>query len=119
MRHLNVATQRGRFNKTTGKLSLDIAAGSGAVEISILAASVDTGNDALDKLLLGQYYFNVAEYPSVTYKSTSISFADGKPVLVKGDLSFLGQTRPVELKVVNFGCSRLPLCATFPPHSPT
>lgn len=108
VRHLNVATQRGRFNKTSGTLTLDLAAGSGAVEISIDAASASTGNDELDRLLRGQYYFNVAEYPAITYKSTSISFADGKPVLVKGDLSFLGQTRPVELKVVHFGCSRLP-----------
>jgi len=108
VRHLNVATQRGRFNRSSGKLTLDMAAGSGAVEVSIEAGSVDTGNAELDKLLRGQYYFNPAEYPNIIYRSNAFIFADGKPALVKGELTFLGQTRPVELKVTFFGCSRLP-----------
>jgi len=108
VRHLNVATQRGRFNRSRGRVTLDAAAGSGAVEISIASASVDTGNEELDKLLRGKYYFNADEYPEITYRSTSIVYADAKPALFKGELTFLGQTRPVELKVLGFGCSRLP-----------
>jgi polyisoprenoid-binding protein YceI len=108
VRHLNVATQRGRFNRTSGKLVLDVEAGSGSVQVSIASTSVDTGNAELDRLLRGQYYFNVAEYPEITYRSTAFVYAEGKPSLVKGELTFLGQTRPVELKVQFFGCSRLP-----------
>jgi polyisoprenoid-binding protein YceI len=108
VRHLNVATQRGRFNRTSGKLVLDMEAGSGSVQVAIASTSVDTGNAELDKLLRGQYYFNVTEYPEITYRSTAFVFADGKPSLIKGELTFLGQTRPVDLKVQFFGCSRLP-----------
>ena len=108
VKHLNVATQRGRFNRSSGRVTLDLAAGSGTVDISIASASVDTGNDELDKLLRGKYYFNADEYPQITYRSTSMSYADGKPALIKGELTFLGQTRPVDLKVAYFGCSRLP-----------
>jgi polyisoprenoid-binding protein YceI len=109
VKHLGVATQRGRFNRTTGKVTLDLKAGTGAVEINIEAASADTGNPELDRLLRGQYYFNIAEYPLITYKSTGISFEGEKPVLFKGELSFLGQIRPVELKVLHFACTRVPL----------
>jgi len=108
VRHLNVATQRGRFNRSQGKVTLDPQGGAGTVEIRIAATSVDTGNDELDRLLRGKYYFNVEEYPEIIYKSTGMLFSDGKPVLIQGQLSFLGQTRPVDLKVLNFGCSRLP-----------
>jgi polyisoprenoid-binding protein YceI len=112
VKHLGVATQRGRFNRSSGKLTLDLEAGSGAVDISIDAASADTGNPELDRLLRGPFYFNPAEFPSINYKSTSIVFESQKPVLVKGELTFLGQTRPVDLKVVGFACSRLPFLGT-------
>ncbi len=108
MRHLNVATQHGRFNRTTGSVTLDVEAGAGQAQIRIASTSVDTGNEELDKLLRTRYYFNVAEYPEITYQSTRMEFADGKPTVIHGDLTFLGQTRPVDLKVQYFGCSRLP-----------
>ena len=108
VRHLGVANQRGRFNHTTGQVTLDLKAGTGSVTISIDAKSADTGNTELDALLRGRSYLNPAEYPEITYKSTEMVFENQKPVLIKGDLTFLGQTRPVELKVVGFGCSRLP-----------
>ncbi|MDB5806984.1 MAG: hypothetical protein JWN73_4306 [Betaproteobacteria bacterium] len=108
VRHLNVATQRGRFNRTRGTLTLDLAAGSGAAQISIASSSVDTGNAELDKLLRTKFYFNVEEYPEISFKSTAMDFADGKPALIHGELTFLGETRPVDLKVLYFGCSRLP-----------
>ena len=108
VRHLNVATQRGRFNRTSGKLLLDVEAGGGSVQVTIASNSVDTGNAELDKLLRSQYYFNVMEYPEISYRSTAFVFAEGKPSLIKGELTFLGQTRPVEMKVRFFGCSRLP-----------
>ena len=108
VRHLNVATQRGRFNRTQGRVSLDLEGGSGAAQISIDTASVDTGNEELDKLLRTRSYFNVRDYPQISFKSTAMEFADSKPTLIHGELTFLGETRPVDLKVLYFGCSRLP-----------
>lgn len=108
VRHLGVANQRGRFNHTTGQVTLDLKAGTGSVNISIDAKSADTGNPELDALLRGKSYLNPAEYPEITYKSTEMVFENQKPVLVKGELTFLGQSRPVDLKVAGFGCSRLP-----------
>jgi polyisoprenoid-binding protein YceI len=112
VRHLGLATQRGRFNHTSGQLALDLKAGTGSVTVSIAADSADTGNPELDRLLRGKFYLDPAEYPEITYKSTAMIFENQKPVLVKGDLTFLGQTRPVDLKVVGFGCSRLPFLGT-------
>jgi polyisoprenoid-binding protein YceI len=108
VRHLGLATQRGRFNHTEGKIVLDLKAGIGSVAISIAADSADTGNPELDRLLRGKFYLDPAQYPQITYKSTEMVFENQKPVLIKGELTFLGQTRPVDLKVAGFACSRLP-----------
>jgi polyisoprenoid-binding protein YceI len=108
VRHLGVATQHGRFNRSSGTVTLDLEAGTGSAQIRIETASVDTGNPELDKLLGSRFYFNPAEYPEITYKATRMDFADRKPTMIHGELTFLGQTHPVDLKVEFFGCSRLP-----------
>lgn len=108
VRHLGVATQHGRFNRSSGRVTLDLEAGTGQAQIRIEAASVDTGNEELDKLLRTRFYFNTAEYPEITYEATRMDFADGKPALIHGTLTFLGQSQPLDLKVAHFGCSRLP-----------
>lgn len=109
VKHLGLATQRGRFNHTAGTVSFDLQAGTGSVAVSIDTASADTGNPELDRLLRGKFYLNPAEYPEITYRSTEMVFEHQKPVRIKGELSFLGQTHPVELKVAGFACSRMPI----------
>jgi len=108
VRHLGIATQRGRFNRTSGKVILDGEAGNGSAEIRIEAASISTGNEDLDRLLRGPGYFAVAEHPLITYTGRGMRFEGGKPVLVEGELRFLGVTRPLALSMSGYGCIRFP-----------
>lgn len=109
VRHLGIATQRGRFNRTAGRISLDLDAATVTVDISIDARSVTTGSEALDKLLHGRDYFAVDNHPSITYKASNAPLIEGRQSTVDGHLTFLGVTRPVALKVVNYACTRRPL----------
>ena len=52
--HLGFSTQRGRFDKTSGKIMLDRAAQKGSIEIVVDTASVDTGLDKLEEHLRGE-----------------------------------------------------------------
>ncbi len=109
VRHLGIATQRGRFNKTSGTVTIDTDAGTGSADIRIDARSVSTGNEELDRLLRGAFYFAVVDHPEITYRATAMHFEGGKPVRVEGELRFLGVTRKVALSVSGFGCMRFPL----------
>ncbi len=109
VRHLGIATQRGRFNKTTGTVNLDAEAGTGTADIRIDARSVSTGNEDLDTLLRGAFYFAVLDHPEIAYKAGAMRFEDGKPVRIEGELRFLGVTRPLALTVSGYGCIRFPV----------
>ena len=109
VRHLGIATQRGRFNRTAGKIFLDLDAAAATVDINIDARSATTGSNALDKLLHGRDYFAVDTHPSIVYTASNASLAEGRQSTIDGQLTFLGVTRPVQLKVINYACTRRPL----------
>ena len=84
--HLGVSNQRGRFDRTSGKFVVDRVAKSGSVELNIESASVSTGDNVkgsrprtLDDHLKTADFFNVAEFPRVSFKSTGVKFAGDNP----------------------------------------
>lgn len=108
--HLGAAYLHGRFNRTSGKLTLDRTAKTGSIEITIESASVDTGPHELrgrtrtrDEHLRTADFFNVQEFPQLTYKGTAKWTGDW-PTEVQGQLTMLGVTQPVNLKVDYFNC---------------
>jgi polyisoprenoid-binding protein YceI len=107
--HLGFSTQRGRFNKTTGKVTLDVAAQKGSVEVVIDTASIDMGLEDWDKHMKNEDFFNVEKYPAMTFKSDRFIFKKGKPAEVHGTLTLLGVERPVQLKVEHFHCGVHPI----------
>lgn len=108
IRHLGVSTQRGRFDRTSGTVSLDPQAGAGHVDIVIDARSVNTGHDALDKLLRSEDFFNVEQFPEISYRAHSIAYAEGKPERIEGELTLRGISKSVPLTVLGYGCTRKP-----------
>lgn len=113
--YLGVSVQRGRFNKTTGKIDIDRAAKKGKIDISIDATSVDTGHPARDSKLRGEQFFNTEKFPSLSFKSDKITFQGDVPASADGQLTLLGVTRPVTLYITSFTCtddpmSKKPLC---------
>jgi polyisoprenoid-binding protein YceI len=108
--HLGAAYMYGRFNKITGNLVLDKAAKTGTVDITIDAASVDTGPHELqgrprtrDDHLRTPDFFNAKEFPTLTYRG-SAKWSGEWPTELQGQLTMLGVTRPVDLKVDHFNC---------------
>ena len=107
--HLGFSTQRGRFNKVTGKITLDAAASKGSVEVSIDTASIDMGLEDWDKHMKSEEFFNVEKYPAMSFRSYGMEFRDGKPVAAEGVLTLLGVSKPVRLAIADFHCGFHPL----------
>ena len=100
--HFGYSTQLSRFNKTSGTVTLDAAAKTGAVDITIDAKSVDTGYATFDEHIQAADFLDTAKYPTATFKSTKVVFEGDKPVAVEGNLTLKGVTRPVTLTVTSF-----------------
>ena len=100
---------RGKFTKSSGTVVLDRAAKTGTVDVTIDAASIDTGNASLDKHVRSADILNVAQFPTATYKGTSIRFEGDQPVEVIGTLTLHGVTKPLNLKIDSFKCMQHPM----------
>ncbi len=111
--HLGFSTMHGRFDKSSGKATLDMAAKTGSVEISIESASVSTGFAKRDEHLKSPDFFNAAEFPAITYKSRKFNFKGNVPASIEGDLTMLGVTRPVTLTVTEFNCGTNPMSKKY------
>lgn len=107
--HFGWSTQRGRFDKTSGKIVLDRAAKSGTVEVTIDTASIDTGVEKLNEHLSSEDFFNVAKHPTITFKAAKIVFSGDSPSSVPGELTILGVTKPATLTVTHFSCGMHPM----------
>ena len=106
--HLGFSTMHGRFGSTKGKMMMDRKANKGSVEITIEAASIDTGFKKRDDHLRSPDFLNVAEFPEITYKSTSVTFNGDTKATIKGNLTIMGTTKPVTLAVTHIKCGPHP-----------
>jgi polyisoprenoid-binding protein YceI len=116
IQHLRgLATQWGSFGKLAGKVTLDRAAKKGTIDVTIDTASIRTHNAQVDTIVKGPSYFNVEKYPAMTFKSTKLDFDGDRVVGAEGELTMIGVTKPVTLKIANFACrenpfSKKPMC---------
>jgi len=109
IQHLRgLSTQSGLFGKYAGKVTLDRAAKKGTIDVTIDTTSIRTHDGRLDSIVKGDDYFNVAKYPTMTFKSTNVVFDGDKVVGAEGELTMIGVTKPVSLKVANFACADNP-----------
>jgi polyisoprenoid-binding protein YceI len=106
--HLGFSTMRGKFGKQSGSLEYDPAAKIAVVTIEIDAASIDTGHTKRDQHLSSPDFLNAAEYPTINFKSTKASWSGDKLVSVTGDLTILGVSKPVTLKINSINCGEHP-----------
>ena len=105
-----VSKWRGKFNSTSGTFTLDKDAKSGTVDLSIDIASVDFGNDKLNEHSLKEpAMFDVAKFPTATYKGKVSKWGANGPEEIAGELTLHGVTKPVTLKVNSFLCKQNPM----------
>lgn len=104
VRHLLVSKVRGRFTKWSGKLELDEENyAKSSCEIEIDVTSVDTHEAQRDTHLRSGDFFEVEKFPKMTFKSQSIVEKSAQHLVVTGELTLRGVTRPVVLDVERAG----------------
>jgi len=111
--HLGFSKTFGRFNAVEGAFTLDAEAPEkSSVVVSMDAASLDTNHAKRDEHLRGPEFFDVAKYPTLIYKSTSVKRTGDKTAIVTGDLTLHGVTRAVPLQVTLVNTGPNPMDAT-------
>jgi polyisoprenoid-binding protein YceI len=100
VRHMMVSTVRGNFSKVSGTVESDEQDVLKSVaQATIDAASIDTGVAARDNHLRSADFFDVAQYPTITFRSKGIAKAADGRLKVTGDLTMRGVTKEVVLDV--------------------
>jgi polyisoprenoid-binding protein YceI len=106
--HFEVSHFYGRFNKVSGEITLDERdPKGGTVAIEVDAASVDTHEEARDKHLRSEAFFNARQFPKITFKSRKI-VKKGANLEVEGDLSLHGVDRPLTMTLRSTGARAVP-----------
>jgi polyisoprenoid-binding protein YceI len=99
IRHMGVSNVRGSISGVTGTVVWDAQEPSkSSVEATITTKTVTTNNDKRDAHLKSPDFFNVEKFPTMTFKSTSVTGTSGK-LQVIGDLTLGGVTKSVTLDV--------------------
>ncbi|HVY82171.1 MAG TPA: YceI family protein, partial [Steroidobacteraceae bacterium] len=101
---------RGTFKSTSGSITLDKAAKTGTVDITIDTTSLAFTNDKLSEHAKKEpKMFDVANYPTATYKGKISKWSGDTPTEVTGSLTLKGVTKPVTLKINQFMCKPHPM----------
>jgi polyisoprenoid-binding protein YceI len=107
--HFATSTNRGRFNKTAGTVTLDKAAKTGSLDVTIDTTSLDTGTAAFTKHISSDEMLNVAAFPTAHFVANKFVFNGDKVTEVDGNLTLMGKTNPIVLKAQNFNCYMSPM----------
>lgn len=113
VRHMGVGKARGRFDTFRGEIVAADNPLDSSVTATIDTASINTGNEERDNHVRSADFLDVANYPTMTYRSTGVR-VDGDEYIVDGELTLRGVTRPVALRTElgGFGDGLLGLSAT-------
>ncbi|HZC66858.1 MAG TPA: YceI family protein [Candidatus Dormibacteraeota bacterium] len=100
VKHLMISTVRGSFKGVKGTVNWDDSdVTKSTVNVTIDATTVDTGEPARDKDLKSDKFFDTADNPTLTFKSTKVEEAGAGKLKVTGDLTIRGVTKQVVLDV--------------------
>jgi len=113
--HMGLSTWRGKFDHSSGTITLDRANRTGTVHIVTKVDSINFGHPPLTQMVLRDAipaplcktqcaFFDAAKYPTATYDGKLADFVDGAPTRVIGQLTLHGMTRPLDLKIGHFKC---------------
>ena len=100
---------RGKFRNTSGTVTLDAAANTGDVAIAVDTSSIDFGMDKLNEHARSPEMFDVAKFPTATFKGKLAKFKNGAPTEVIGEFTLHGVTKPLNLTIRSFKCQPNPM----------
>ncbi len=109
VKHLDIGYSYGRFNKPVGSFTFDTATDTlGSIRMQVMAENVDTDVEKRDNHLRSPDFFDAKEYPLISFTSTAIRKVGDGTYDVTGDITLLGNTRPITFKAVQTGAGKDP-----------
>ncbi|MBZ0306426.1 MAG: YceI family protein, partial [Anaerolineae bacterium] len=109
VKHMMVTTVRGHFNEIDGTIDFDEAnPAASQVNVEIKVASIDTGVADRDNHLRSADFFDVANFPKITFRSTKVEVTGKNEGRITGDLTIRGVTRPVVIETEFLGSLKDP-----------
>ena len=109
-----VFKEEGMFQDFTGSLTYDPADPSAcAIDVTVQSASLDTRNSTRDGVLRSDDFFDVAKYPTLSFRSVSVSSAGADSLNVTGDLTIHGVTKRITVPVRVIGARVMPGIGDF------
>ena len=106
VKHMMIATVKGRFTQVEGRIEVDPEDITGAVfEGSVAVASINTADSARDDHLRSADFFDAENHPTLTFKSTKVE-RDGDGYKMTGDMTIRGVTKPVTFDLEFEGTAR-------------
>lgn len=104
VKHMMFTTVRGVFNGFEGTIVVDHDnPANSSVDVTIDASTITTGDLKRDEHLRSADFFDVATYPTITFKSTSLDFKDVEDFTILGELTMHGVTESVKIKAEQTG----------------
>ncbi|HEY3246612.1 MAG TPA: YceI family protein [Phycisphaerae bacterium] len=108
IKHMGTSYFYGRFNDISGTIKFDEADPTkSSFDVDVKTESVDTKNDGRDKHLKSDSFFNVKQYPKMTFKSKSVKKTGEDQYEVSGDFTLHGVTKPLTVKVERTGTGNM------------
>ncbi len=99
--HLGLSRQSARLTNLDGRVQFDpMTPELSTIDVTMKAASIWTGVPEFDQIIKSSDYFNVAQFPLISFRSKEVRRTSDKTGQVAGDLTIKGITRPVTLNVV-------------------
>ena len=107
--HIGISVWRGKFDKSSGKVTLDREKGTGTVDVTVDLDSVNFGLPVMNSWARGKDLFDTERFPPAVFRGKLEGFANGIPKEAVGTLSLHGITKPMTLKINQFKCIPHPL----------
>jgi polyisoprenoid-binding protein YceI len=104
---------RGVFTKSSCTIVLDQEQRTGTVDVTVDTSSIDFGLAKLNEHAQNKDLFDVAQYPTATYKGTLADFVNGKPTKVVGNFTLHGVTHPLTLTIRTFECKSIAVMSQY------
>lgn len=100
--HLGFSYTVGQFNEFSGSFQINEDPSTNTAEMVIQTASLDSNHAKRDEHLRSPDFFDVKQFPTITFKSTAYEGTNEQGKLI-GDMTMLGQTRSVTFDIVKVG----------------